>query len=217
MSVHEAYNAWAGSYDDDRNLTRDLDRQATSALLGEQRYRAMLELGCGTGKNTALFARLAGAVQALDFSEGMLRQARAKLQHEHVRFEQADLTRPWPCPDASVDLVSANLVLEHIEDLGFIFGEAARCLAPGGQLFVSELHPFKQYLGSKARYQQGETTAEIPAFVHHLSDFLGAAEAHGLSLRSLREWWHAEDTALPPRLLTLLFEKTAQQGVRREA
>jgi len=101
MSVHEAYNAWAGSYDDDHNLTRDLDRQATSALLDGRRYRAILEAGCGTGKNTALFAQLGDSVQALDFSEGMLRQARAKLQHEHVRFVQADLTRRWPCPDQS--------------------------------------------------------------------------------------------------------------------
>jgi ubiquinone/menaquinone biosynthesis C-methylase UbiE len=209
MSVHEAYNAWAGSYDDDHNLTRDLDRQATSELLAGRRYRAILEAGCGTGKNTALFAQLGEAVQALDFSEGMLRQARAKLQHEHVRFVQADLTRRWPCPDQSFDLVSTNLVLEHIEDLGFIFGEAARCLEPGGRCFVSELHPFKQYLGSKARYQQGETTAEIPAFVHHLSDFLSAAEGHGLRLLGLKEWWHQEDAGLPPRLLTLLFENGA--------
>ncbi len=59
-----------------------------------------------------------------------------------------DLTKPWPMPSNSVDLVFGNLVLDHIENLDFFFREAARILRPGGNLFICELHPFKQYLVS---------------------------------------------------------------------
>jgi malonyl-CoA O-methyltransferase len=206
-TVQAAYTQWAATYDTDRNLTRDLDQSATRALLAGRRARSALELGCGTGKNTALLAQIAGRVQALDFSEGMLAQARAKVQAPNVTFTAADLTRPWPCADGSVDLAVGNLVLEHIADLGPVFAEAARALEPGGTLLLSELHPFKQYLGSKAVFQNGQERVELTAFVHHISDFLGAAAEAGLRLVDLKEWWHAEDQQAPPRLLTLLFVK----------
>jgi malonyl-CoA O-methyltransferase len=119
----------------------------------------------------------------------------------------ADLTQPWPVAAGSVDLIVCNLVLEHIADLAFIFAEAARCLAPGGRLFVAELHPFKQYQGSKAVYGPAQAPVPIPAFVHHISAFLDAATAAGLPLLSLKEWWHAEDAQAPPRLVSFLFRK----------
>ncbi|MBL8959778.1 MAG: hypothetical protein JNJ98_07995 [Gemmatimonadetes bacterium] len=47
----------------------------------------------------------------------------------------------------------------------------------------------------------------IPAFVHHVSDYLRAAETAGLSLRRLDERWHATDDGEPPRLIVLEFER----------
>lgn len=207
MSVQAAYNEWSASYDTDRNLTRDLDAQVTREALAAQRVGTVLELGCGTGKNTGLLADVGRQVVALDFSAGMIEQARAKWPLAHVTFAQADLTQPWPVESGTVELISGNLVLEHIENLDFIMAEAARVLVPGGRIFLSELHPFRQYQGGLARYQKDGVTTQIPAFVHHVSEFLGAASRHGLVLESLREWWHAEDQGKPPRLLTLLFSR----------
>lgn len=209
MDIRDHYNQWASSYDHDRNLTRDLDQEVTRAILADRRYRSIVELGCGTGKNTLLLARLAAKVQALDFSEAMLSAAQAKQPGPNVSFQVADLTQPWPCVDHSADLVVGNLVLEHIAELAFIFAEAARVLAPGGQFFLSELHPFKQYLGSQAVFQQGSERITIPAFVHHVSDFLTAANGAGLDLVQLQEWWHAEDQGSVPRLISLLFRQRA--------
>ncbi len=205
MTIQAAYTAWATTYDVDRNLTRDLDAAVTRQLLAGRRYRAALELGCGTGKNTAFLSSSADQVLALDFSAGMLAQARAKIAAANVRFAQADLTRPWPCADQSADLIVGNLVLEHIADLGFIFGQARRALRPGGQILICELHPFRQYQGGKATFQRDQAAVEIPAFVHHIAEFLEAAAAHGLALAQFREHWHAEDQGRPPRLLTLEF------------
>ncbi len=163
MDIREAYNHWSDSYDQDRNLTRDLDEQVTRQVLAGWTTGPILEIGCGTGKNTAWLAGLGGQVLALDFSDGMLRRAREKVQAENVTFQAADLTQPWPCRDASVRLVVCNLVLEHIQDLGFIFGQAARVLQAGGRFFVCELHPFRQYQGIQANFQGQQGPVHIPA------------------------------------------------------
>ena len=155
-----AYTEWAATYDTDRNRTRDLDHTVTRTVLSGRHYRAILEIGCGTGKNTQFLAVIADRVHAIDFSEGMLAQARAKGFDAHVTFSVADLTHPWPCADQSMELIACNLVLEHIADLSFVFAEAARTLAPAGAMFISELHPSKQYLGSKATFQRGQERIE---------------------------------------------------------
>lgn len=207
LSIRDSYTRWSLTYDHDRNWTRDLDREVTRQVLGGRSFSTALETGCGTGKNTPFLAQIAARVTALDFSPGMLAQARRKVRAGNVDFAVADLTRRWPCASQWAGLVACNLVLEHIQDLAFIFAEAERALTPGGSFFVSELHPFRQYQGIQANFQQAGETVAIPAYVHHLSDFLSAAGGCGLALRDLQEWWHAEDRGKPPRLVTLMFAK----------
>jgi ubiquinone/menaquinone biosynthesis C-methylase UbiE len=207
MSVQEAYDHWSATYDTDENLTRDLDQVATRETLAGLRCRSILELGCGTGKNTALLAQIGEEVHALDFSEGMMKKAKERLRSSNVTFSLADITRQWPCADQSADLVVCNLVLEHIEDLSLIFSETFRSLVEGGRFFICELHPCRQYQGIKARFRGDQGTTEIQAFVHHISDFLEAAEKNGFTLEGFREWWHEEDQNAPPRLVSFIFEK----------
>ena len=207
MKIQDAYTRWSATYDTDRNGTRDLDRQVTERALGDRNFQNILELGCGTGKNTALLDRIGRKVLALDFSPGMLQQAQSKLKTDHVFFVRADLTKPWPAKTASFDLVVCNLVLEHIEDLDPVFYQASQSLKTGGEFFVSELHPFRQYQGTQANFRNEQETVEIDAFVHHLSDFTEAARKNGLSLKSMNEWWHEEDVNKPPRLVSFLFKK----------
>ena len=215
MDIRDAYTSWSETYDRDRNLTRDLDQAVTREVLsafghqteGGALFPAILEIGCGTGKNTVWLAEIGERVLALDFSGGMLARACGKVQAQHVTFEVADLTKPWPCPDQSIDLVVCNLVLEHIHDLDFIFEQTARVLKAGGHFFVCELHPFRQYLGTQANFQGRQGAVQIQAFVHHLTDFTGAAEKQGLALLLLNEWWHSEDQGKPPRLVSMMFSK----------
>ncbi len=207
MSIQQAYDAWSASYDGDENITRDLDRRVMVQLLGQLRCQAVLEVGCGTGKNTPLLAMIGQRVTAVDFSPGMIAQAKAKITAPNVTFQVADITQPWPTANAAFDLITFNLILEHIADLPFVLAEASRSLAAGGQLFISELHPFKQYQGSQARFVRDETTTLIPAFTHHISDFLAAAAPGGLTLTALNEWWHEADEGKAPRLITFWFQK----------
>jgi ubiquinone/menaquinone biosynthesis C-methylase UbiE len=210
MNIRDAYNEWSAIYDSNLNRTRDLDAELLRAALSGRRFESVIEIGCGTGKNTVFLAEIADALLALDFSEQMLAQARSKMSASsatHVRFAQADITTTWPSGDASANLVTCNLVLEHIEDLDAVFAEAARVLRPGGWFVVHELHPFKQYGGTKARFERGAEIVEVDVFVHHVSDFLRAAARSGLQLVQLDERWHADDAGKPPRLLALVFAK----------
>lgn len=207
MSIQNAYNEWSGIYDSNENLTRDLDQKVTRETLAGQHFDSILELGCGTGKNTVFLAQIGANVHALDFSEGMIGKAEEKVKARNVRFSMADLTKRWPCTDAAYDLIVCNLVLEHIEDLSHIFSEAARTLRSNGRFFINELHPFKQYGGTKARFERGENIIEVDVFVHHISEFTNAAAANGLKLLKLNEYWHATDEKKPPRLISFLFGK----------
>ena len=207
MSIQNAYNEWSGSYDEDANLTRDLDRDITRDQLGGQHFESILEIGCGTGKNTAFLSRIGQNVCAVDFSQGMIARAREKVKAENVRFSLMDINRPWEFEQDSFDLIVCNLVLEHIQNLEHIFSEAGRTLRPNGRFFVNELHPFRQYDGTKARFYRSSQKVEVDAFVHHISDFLKAAENSHLALLHLDEYWHESDNDKPPRILSLSFER----------
>ena len=207
MNIQDAYSNWSTTYDADRNLTRDLDQYATQTILAHQHYRSIVEIGCGTGKNTPLLAEIGRQVYSIDFSPGMIEKAQQKVRSDHVAFLIADITKPWPCLAQSAEMVVCNLVLEHIQDLTFVFSEAVRILHQGGRLFICELHPFRQYQGKQANFQRGSETIEIPAFLHHLSDFTNAASQNQLSLVHFQEWWDEADKTTVPRLVSFLFEK----------
>lgn len=207
MDIKAAYTEWSATYDLDRNLTRDLDQLITRNTLSGLRCKSILEIGCGTGKNTPLLAQIGEHVSALDFSPGMIEQARQKLPLDNVTFAVADITQPWACEDQSSDLVVCNLVLEHIQDLPFIFAQASRVLVATGRFFISELHPFRQYQGTQANFLRNQKRTEIQAFVHHISEFIEAAAANKLALTQMKECWHEEDQNKPPRLVTFMFEK----------
>jgi malonyl-CoA O-methyltransferase len=203
-----AYDRWSRRYDDDHNATRDLDarvvRQSPLHLAGAR----VLELGCGTGKNSEWLAAQARELVALDFSPGMLDVARRRVRAAHVRFVEHDITRAWPADSASVDVVVGNLVLEHVRDLQPIYAEAARVLRPGGELFLCELHPYRQLRGGQAHFEDADTNETVPvtAFQHAVGEYVNGGLAAGLVLRALGE--HLEESASPdaaPRLLSVLF------------
>jgi malonyl-CoA O-methyltransferase len=215
--VAEAYDDWAASYDADRNATRDLDAVVVRNTQLQVAGADVLELGCGTGKNTDWLAARARTVLALDFSAGMLARARERVKAANVRFVQHDVRSAWPVPAESVDVVMGNLVLEHIQNLAPVYAEAVRVLRPGGRLWLCELHPERQRLGSQAHFTDSATgaTIHVPAFRHTASEYVNGGIDAGLALLSLREWLE-EDAAreAPPRLISVLFRKAGEGMIK---
>lgn len=210
--VEVAYDRWAPVYDSAANPTRDLDVHALRShgqdlgLAGAD----VLEVGCGTGKNTGWFAAEARSVLALDFSEGMLSRARERVRSDRVRFVRADLRESWPVAAGGFDVVAVDLVLEHLEHLRPFFAEAARALREGGRFFLCELHPARQLRGSQARFEAPGSSEQVlvPAYRHTVSEYLNAGVEAGLSLVRSEEW--LEETAppdAPARLLSLLWRR----------
>jgi ubiquinone/menaquinone biosynthesis C-methylase UbiE len=208
--VAQAYDRWSQRYDDDHNATRDLDARVVRESPVHVAGARVLELGCGTGKNSEWLAARASELVALDFSPGMLDVARRRVRSERVRFVEHDITRPWPIEPSSVDVVVGNLVLEHVRDLGPIYAEAARVLRPSGELFFCELHPYRQLRGGQAHFEDTETNETVPvtAYQHTVSEYVNGGLAAGFTLRALGE--HLEESAsidAAPRLLSVLFER----------
>lgn len=206
MNNKDAYNIWAQQYDTNKNLTRDIEGKALKEITGNYRYSKVLEIGCGTGKNTQWLATKAQQVIAVDFSDKMLASAKLKVISSRVKFIEADITNEWLFAQAKFDLITFSLVLEHINDISFIFKQVKENIQPGGYVYVGELHPFKQYTGSQARFEMQDKQVKLDCYLHHISDFIAAASDNGLSLIKLNEWFDDDNKTTIPRLLTLVFK-----------
>ncbi len=204
MNIQEAYNSWSEIYDTNENKTRDLEAKALRSMIGGENL-SILELGCGTGKNTVFLQTSAKHLVAADFSTEMLEKAKAKITADNVEFRQFDLRDEWDFPAASFDLITCSLALEHIEDIEFVFRQARKVLRFGGKFYIGELHPFKQYQGSKARFETGNGVFELECFVHHVSEFFEAATRNNFEVVTLKEWFDDDDKTQIPRLVTMIF------------
>jgi ubiquinone/menaquinone biosynthesis C-methylase UbiE len=208
MSIQQAYNNWAVQYDTNENKTRDLEANVLRTVLSGIRFSTCLEIGCGTGKNTVWLAeKTNGCVTAVDFSEAMLAKAREKVTSFGVSFYQADILEPWAFRERLYELVTFSLVLEHIEHLEPVLQKAAASLHPGGHVYIGELHPFKQYSGSKARFDTAEGRQVVQCYTHHISDFTRAAQQCGLSVELIEEYFDENNRADIPRVIALLLRK----------
>ena len=207
MDIGKAYNSWSAQYDTNDNKTRDLEALSLQKILQGKSFKHCLEIGCGTGKNTAWLLTICDQITAIDLSKGMLDIAKNKIQSDKVNFIEVDITNDWTFANQTYDLVSFSLMLEHIEDLDAVFQKLAKVSDTGTRVYIGELHPFKQYAGSKARFETETGTQGVTCFNHHVTDFIQAANASGFHLLQLEEQFDEGDRSQLPRILNLLFEK----------
>jgi arsenite methyltransferase len=104
----------------------------------------VLDLGCGAGIDTLLAARAVGPtgrVIGLDMTPEMVERARrnaAAAGLDTVEIRQG-LIEEIPLPDASVDAIVSNGVLNLSTRKSRVLAESFRVLRPGGRISVTDL------------------------------------------------------------------------------
>lgn len=104
----------------------------------------VLDIGSGSGTDV-LYASLKvgtrGKVFGLDITPAMIAKARGNIERmgaKNVQILEGDATR-IPLPDAHVDVVTSNGVLNLVPDKAAAFQEIYRVLRPGGRLQLADI------------------------------------------------------------------------------
>jgi malonyl-CoA O-methyltransferase len=199
LPTREGYDRWSACYDDEDNPLIALEEPKVAELLGPVSGLRILDLGCGTGRHALRLAAAGASVTAIDFSDGMLAQARKRAGTLPVDFRGHDLTQPLPFADVSFDRIICGLVLDHIPQPQPLFTEMRRVCRPTGYAVISVMHPAMMLRGVEARFTDRTTGREIrPASTRHqLTDYINAVLAAGWKLDHASE--HAVDEALVAR------------------
>lgn len=149
--VANSFSAAASQYDQFARLQKQVATTLIDLLPLSSNLLQGVDLGCGTGKMTALlrqrmnntFEGLTGSSEHLigiDFAEGMLNHARKHYPSAANAWLCAD-ARALPLPPQSVDWLFSSLALQWCESPQAILQELARVLKPGGCMIFSTLGP----------------------------------------------------------------------------
>jgi SAM-dependent methyltransferase len=106
--------------------------------------QVVLDLGCGAGTDLLIAAQMVGPegrAIGVDMTPAMLERVRESAREmglDNVEVHQS-LIESLPLPDASVDVVISNGVIDLVPDKDAVFAEIDRVLRPGGRLQVADV------------------------------------------------------------------------------
>jgi ubiquinone/menaquinone biosynthesis C-methylase UbiE len=125
---------------------RELVSPAIEELLALRPGEQVLDIACGTGVLARRLAELGGNVTGVDFSEGMLAQARG---HEQVRGNQVVYKVVDATDEAALialgerrfSAVVSSMAMMDMPELGPMYRAVTRLLKPGGRFVFATMHP----------------------------------------------------------------------------
>jgi len=178
VSVEEGYRRWAATYDRDLNPLLALEERRLGSMLPPLAGKRVLDLACGTGRWLAwILSQGATFALGVDFSKAMLAGARVKAGLEN-RLVRADC-RNTPFPAAAFDLVVCSFLLGHLAEFASVAREVARVTAPGGSVYIGDLHPEAYARGWRTGFRDSCGAAEIMTWPHSVRELLVAWNSAG--------------------------------------
>lgn len=126
---------------------RDLRRRR---FVPEYRFRIarrlegkrVIDVGCGTGENSVLLAKLGARVTGVDVSAKAIRIAEQRAEANGVADRAEFLCAPVeraPVPAGAFDIVWCDAFLHHVlDELSGVLSQFRRWCAPGGEAIITE-------------------------------------------------------------------------------
>ena len=200
---------------------------AAGAVFSREGVRTVLELGCGHGRDTLLFAREGFEVTALDYSEETLGILAARAGEigvsSHVARRVFDVREALPFPGGSFDACYSHMLLcmeLSSKELKFLLGEIRRILRPGGLALYSVRNTFDKHY--RAGIHRSEDMYEIGGFVvHFFSQEMIRSLSRGYNILEVNRM---QEGSLPRELFAVTLRKEEdllsddpRQGTAREA
>lgn len=149
-SIPALYNARAAQYDDKTTFHRSLAAEIFRCA-NPQPGESLLDLACGTGLVSFLFARKLqsgekkGRIIGVDISHGMLDVARSKLQLDenrgfNIEFLEHDITSLDSVIDGEFDIITICSALVLLPNPGAAIKHWSQFLRRGGRMVVDVPH-----------------------------------------------------------------------------
>lgn len=159
-------------------------------LAGLEPGEDVVDLGSGSGMDVLYAASLVGPtghVVGVDFTTEQLAKAR-RLAHGQettwVEFREGRI-EDLPLPDASIDCVISNGVINLSADKPRVFAEAARVLRPGGRLAIADIITERHL--TQAIVCNADLWAACIGGAAQQEDYLQAIEAAGFTIVQIRD------------------------------
>ena len=136
--------AWIAQVQDGRDLYREVfNNPSFLEFLPDLSERRVIDLGCGEGRNTRLFAMRGARVTGIDLSPRLIEAARAAETAEPLGIDYhlgsfADLKR---FPNDTFDAAVSTMAFMDGPGFRDVAHAVHRVLRPGGALYFSVIHP----------------------------------------------------------------------------
>jgi ubiquinone/menaquinone biosynthesis C-methylase UbiE len=184
-NLRTTYDVWSKTYDICPNPLVAVEEMVVRSLLRTIEAHDVLDAATGTGRYALYLAGQGKNVTAVDANEGMLHEARRKAEEQHltIRFRLEDISA-LSCQDETYDLVICALALVHLEDISLPCKEFVRVLRPGGNLIISDLHPYHQAQLGPDYHEELVPDQELFFPNHHgqVDDYLAAVTGAGVTV-----------------------------------
>lgn len=121
------------------SMVRDKALRLLSAGRGNAESALQVaDIGCGSGTQCRLWAKLGHRVHGLDVNAPLIGVAKRRAREDDldIAFDVGTAT-DLPYPDSSMDVALLPELLEHVANWEGCLNEAVRILKPGGLLYVS--------------------------------------------------------------------------------